>query len=297
MELRQLDYFAKIAEAGSVSGAAVLLHLTQPTLSRQLAALEREVGHRLFERTPDGMVLTPAGRGLLGQIRVLSAEVDRIPEIVRTFSKGQEVIRVGLPPGVPHDWFLDVLARSRQDAPLTTLSVTEASSDEQQALLHRGMIDLALLHLRPLDLGTAELFTQHLGVAVQPSSRLYHRTAVSFADLDRLAVMAHAAQEFSSGEARLRVAAIAAGTSVRWVFRRFAEHSELIAVSSGVDAVAMTEASARRNLSGWRWIPFADSSGDDLTVHTWAVWRRPPRVLVRRLVDFMTETPYRLDDH
>lgn len=296
MDLRQLGRFEKIAEAGSVSGAAVLLHLTQPSLSRQLAALEREVGHQLFDRTSDGMVLTQAGRGLLQQVRVLTAEVERIPEVVRTFSEGRDVVRVGLPPGVPHDWFLEVLARGSREAPHIALSVTEASSDEQQALLRRGLIDLALLHLRPPDLGTVELFTQQLGVALHSRSSLIARTVVRFADLDGLAVMAHAAQEISSEEARMRVAAVAAGATVQWAFRRFSAHSQLIAVSSGVEAVVMTEASAQHDLNGWRWVPFEDSAGHDLTVHTWAVWRHPPRASVRHLVDFMTSTPYVVGD-
>jgi len=56
----------------------------------------------------------------------------------------------------------------------------------------------------------------------------------------------------------------------------------------------MTQASARRNLSGWQWIPFTekDATGRDLSVITWAAWRRPPRDSTAALVSLMGETPW-----
>lgn len=61
MELRVLEYFLAIADAGTMSGAAEKLHLTQPTLSRQIRDLERELGTDLFIREPRHMRLTEAG--------------------------------------------------------------------------------------------------------------------------------------------------------------------------------------------------------------------------------------------
>ncbi|MEV4259484.1 LysR family transcriptional regulator, partial [Spirillospora sp. NPDC049652] len=74
MEIRLLGYVVAIAEEGSVSAAARRLHLTQPTLSRQLRDLERELGTRLFEREGRGLVPTEAGRALLRRARVILAE-------------------------------------------------------------------------------------------------------------------------------------------------------------------------------------------------------------------------------
>ena len=279
VELRHLTYFAKVAEAGSVSSAAALLHMTQPSLSRQIAVLERELGHRLFERTADGMVLTAAGRGLHEHVVAVFAQLERIPEVVRTFHEGQEIVRVGLPPGVPHEWFFAVIAATTRSLPHVALSLQEASSDEQQGLLLNGLIDLALLHVQPADLDCRAVLAQDLGVAVPAGSPLRERSTVGFADLDGRRVMAHASGEIASEEARLRSASAAAGVQAHWMFRRFSEHSALIAESSQVDAVLMTQASAGRNLSGWQWIPFTekDATGRDLSVITWAAWRRPPR--------------------
>src|SRR5205085_8990512 len=74
MELYQLRSFAAIAETGQLTRAAEKLHVSQPALSAQLKALEEELEFSLFERTPNGMVLTAAGKRLLaGAEHVLAA--------------------------------------------------------------------------------------------------------------------------------------------------------------------------------------------------------------------------------
>jgi DNA-binding transcriptional LysR family regulator len=69
MRLAQLEYFAAIADAASFTVASERLLIAQPSLSQQVAALEKEVGCRLFERLPRGVRLTPAGRDFLPEAR------------------------------------------------------------------------------------------------------------------------------------------------------------------------------------------------------------------------------------
>ncbi|MFH5821088.1 LysR family transcriptional regulator [Georgenia sp. AZ-5] len=297
MELRHLSYFAKVADAGSVSRAAEMLHMTQPSLSRQIAVLEREIGQRLFERTPGGMVLTPAGRGLYEHTQVVFAQVERIPEVVRTFQAHREIVRVGLPPGVPHEWFLAVLDHARAELPQVAVSLLEASSNEQQAMVRNGLVDLALLHSRPTGLKNAGVLRQQLGAAVPPDSPLRNHAAVRFTDLHDRQVMAHAADEVTREEDRLRAASAAAGVRARWVFRRFSEHAALIAESTKVDAVLVTRASAGRNLPGWTWVPFVekDAAGESLAVLTWAAWRNSAPSATERLVEIMSQEGKRAD--
>src|SRR5919198_2649664 len=87
MTLRQLEYLLAVAQSGSFSGAAVRLHVSQPTLSQQIRSLEAEVGGPLLERPPGPVRLTPAGRALVGdaQAAVTSAR--------RALSAGRRALR------------------------------------------------------------------------------------------------------------------------------------------------------------------------------------------------------------
>ena len=75
MSLRQLEYFVRVAEEGHVGRAALKLRVAQPPLSRQIRALEDELGKPLFERTPRGMTLLPAGETFLAHARGILAAV------------------------------------------------------------------------------------------------------------------------------------------------------------------------------------------------------------------------------
>ncbi|MGE5787323.1 MAG: LysR family transcriptional regulator [Myxococcales bacterium] len=77
VSLSQLRYFVAVAEEGHVGRAAQRLHVAQPALSRQIRALEDEIGARLFARTPRGMTPLPPGRTLLDHARAILAAVDR----------------------------------------------------------------------------------------------------------------------------------------------------------------------------------------------------------------------------
>lgn len=83
MNLRQLEYFVAIAERGSLTAAAEELLVSQPSLSQQVRALERELGGRLFERLPRGVRLTTAGQELLGEARATLRHAQRARRSVR----------------------------------------------------------------------------------------------------------------------------------------------------------------------------------------------------------------------
>lgn len=83
MSLDQLAAVVTIAEEGTVVRAARRLHISQPPLTRKLAALEDELGVRLFDRTPRGMTLTPEGEAFVGEATEILAAVRRAANIGR----------------------------------------------------------------------------------------------------------------------------------------------------------------------------------------------------------------------
>src|SRR5688572_27786723 len=99
MELRQLQLFLAAAEEGSITGAAKRMHLTQPALSRQIKALEEELGVELFTRGAHSVTLTPAGGVLQEEGRKLLERAERVVKLVRASAEG-EPLRVGYAPSL-----------------------------------------------------------------------------------------------------------------------------------------------------------------------------------------------------
>jgi DNA-binding transcriptional LysR family regulator len=113
MNLRQLEYFVAVVEQGSFTAASELLFVSQPSLSQQIAALERELGGQLLERLPRGVRLTPAGESLLGEARATLRHADRARRAARmalALDAGQLEVAAatsaaaGILPRVLHDW-------------------------------------------------------------------------------------------------------------------------------------------------------------------------------------------------
>ena len=88
MNFKQLEYFAAVAEEGSISGAARVLHVAQPPISRQLALLEDELGVTLFLRTNKGVALTEAGRCLYQHSRQMFQSLRTMADSVRDVDAG-----------------------------------------------------------------------------------------------------------------------------------------------------------------------------------------------------------------
>lgn len=83
VSLDQLSYFVAVAEEGNIGRAAQRLHISQPPLSRQIRSLEHELGVSLFQRTPRGVQLLPAGHRLLPRARHILDAVASVRQLAR----------------------------------------------------------------------------------------------------------------------------------------------------------------------------------------------------------------------
>lgn len=146
MELRQLKYFLGIAAAGSFGKASSKLHIAQPALSRQIKALEDELGVVLFNRTARGVQMTEAGQKLQEQADYLIKLTDNIRDEVKHLgSKPAGTIVVGLPPSLAYILTPGLIRECKERYPLVSIKVIEALSVFLIEWLEIGKIDIAVL--------------------------------------------------------------------------------------------------------------------------------------------------------
>ncbi|XAH22765.1 LysR substrate-binding domain-containing protein [Xylophilus sp. GW821-FHT01B05] len=146
MDLKQLEYFVAVVEKGSFSRAAAALNLAQPSVSRQIALLEQELGQRLLERTGRGVTPTEAGQALLAHARVmLNAAAQAMFEIKEMSAEPAGKVVVGLPNRVASGLCVPLIRGFRQQLPNAMLSVVEGLSLSLRDGLLAGRIDVAVL--------------------------------------------------------------------------------------------------------------------------------------------------------
>ena len=143
MELRQLQLFLAAAEEGSITAAAKRMHLTQPALSRQIKALEEELGVELFTRGAHSVTLTPAGGLLLEEGSKLLERAERVVKLVRASAEG-EPLRVGYAPSLAGPLLGLALERFSQLHPRARVQLSDLSSMEMRDALAQGKIDVAV---------------------------------------------------------------------------------------------------------------------------------------------------------
>lgn len=139
--------FLATAQAGSLSGAARKLGLTQPTLGRQVSALEDELGLALFERTHRRMTLTDAGRDLLAEAQTMGDAANRIALLAQGRAQSLDgLIRITASDVMSAYVLPDALLRLRKLAPRLRIDVI-AANDIRDILKREA--DIAIRHVRP----------------------------------------------------------------------------------------------------------------------------------------------------
>jgi LysR family transcriptional regulator, nitrogen assimilation regulatory protein len=147
MDLKQLEYFVRVAELGSFTKASLALNVAQPALSRQVRLLEVELRQNLLVRNGRGATPTDAGKLLLEHGRGILHQVERAREElgrVRGALAGR--VAIGLPPSLGRVFTVPLTRAFRQQLPEASLSISEGLSATMQEWLHTGRLDIAVLY-------------------------------------------------------------------------------------------------------------------------------------------------------
>jgi LysR family hca operon transcriptional activator len=174
MELRHLRYFVAVAEAGSVTLAAQKrLHTAQPSLSRQIRALEEEVGVPLMSRGVRGIVLTAAGQAFLEHAKLILAQTQAATEAARkAASPPKPSLAIGVLVGHETDWLPRSTSLLRDELFGAEIKVSSGFSTTLANDLQSGTLDVAFLRHEPdTDLVFKLVETEPL-VAILPSDHL-----------------------------------------------------------------------------------------------------------------------------
>ena len=146
MNFGHLRTFVAIADAGGVHRAAARLHLSQPAVSRQIQALESDLGVPLFDRIGRRVQLTSEGEDLLRRSRRLLAEAESFTERAGALKKGETgILRVGATPQVLESPLAGFLSGFRERYPAVEVQLVEDGGTNLPGQLDRGHVLLALM--------------------------------------------------------------------------------------------------------------------------------------------------------
>ena len=158
MELRVLRYFLTIAREGSITNAANVLHVTQPTLSRQIHDLEEELGQRLFVRgsrnmslTAEGMILRKRAEEIISMVDKTEAEFHSMSNVVSgdIYIGGGETEAVKL--------IAQIVCELRTDYPEIHYHLYSGNAEDVTERLDKGLLDFGLL-IQPADISKYDYF-------------------------------------------------------------------------------------------------------------------------------------------
>jgi DNA-binding transcriptional LysR family regulator len=186
MELRQLRYFVTVADELNFRRAAERLTIAQPALSRQIQALEREVGVALFTRTSRRVELTNAGERVLEQARLTLRQAERTATVARLSSRGElGRLALGYIRQAPFSVVSQLIRRFRDQRPNVELALTELSTPDQLRALREGTLDAGISRGHAGADGISELRvdSEPIYVAVSSGHRLASQASVAVGQL------------------------------------------------------------------------------------------------------------------
>ena len=187
MEFRVLKYFLMVAREENITKAAALLHLTQPTLSRQLMQLEAELGVKLFHRSKHSIILTEDGMLLKRRAQEIVSLSDKT---VQELSHKEDVLSGEIAIGCGETknmlFLSEQIRKFRQKYPLVQFSIHSAIADDIKERIEKGILDIGLL-MEPVDIGKYEFIRmpqkEKWGILVRKDSELAAKESINPKDL------------------------------------------------------------------------------------------------------------------
>ena len=185
MNFRQLRAFATIVDVGGVARAALRLHLSQPALSRQIHALEADLGVPLFDRVGRRVQLTSQGEDLLRRSRRLLAEADSLGERARELKSGETgILRVAATPQVIENLLAPFLIHYRRRHPGVEVHLVEDGGARLLGRLERGEVHLSISAAGATRFEGQFLYPIHVVAALPLAHRLARRPLLEIAELE-----------------------------------------------------------------------------------------------------------------
>ena len=182
LDLRRLRYFLVVAAELNYGRAAEILRIAQPALSRAMAALERDLGVKLFDRSRSGTRLAPAGELLREEAQAILRSAEILQRRVRVAEREGRSVTIGFMPGLI---ITPVVRHLEQHFPGLRVDVVRTSWTEQITALRDGRLDASFAH-RPFDdegLTVVELHAEARAAALPVSHPLAGKSELSLADL------------------------------------------------------------------------------------------------------------------
>jgi DNA-binding transcriptional LysR family regulator len=270
--LAQLTGFVAVAEELHFGRAAERLHLTQPPLTRQIQALERELGVALLDRLGRGIRLTPAGRGFLRDARRLLHEAESAALSVRRIPTGQAgSVTVGFTAASAPGVLAPLLRSARASLPQVDVVLRELVTADQLDALSAGELDLGLARPPVVrdELSSREVRREPLAAALPPGHRLAGSHELRLPDLDGEDLVMWSPSEARYFHELLISLFRADGVTLRYRQHLSQVHSILALVGAGV-GIGLVPASAA-HYTGVEIRPLATAEPEPVRLH--AVWR------------------------
>ncbi|WP_322052794.1 LysR family transcriptional regulator [Paraburkholderia bannensis] len=275
LDLRRLRYFVTVADELHFGRAAERLHIAQPPLTRQIAALETELGIRLFERSTRNVTLTPEGQQFLDHARqVIDAALSAQTSAQRLASGAAGRLAIGYTSSIPMSRvFSEIVRAFGRRAPEVELSFREVASVEHHRQIAAGVLDIAFgwaaTEPLPPELTQRVLASEPLVAAVPSSSDHAAHDAIDFAALAHEAFITYPPGQGSALNAALNRLCAKAGLTPR-LGPTATQVATLVALVAAERGVAIVPASvAALHMPGVRYVPLAGETPLEQTL----LWR------------------------